>query len=290
MRLMCLIPGCIYALLASPVALAQQPGPGDPAPPPATDIEDDHAQPVPDPEPETVTFEQLQARLQRGGTQQRRTAAIELGLLGDPRAAPLLVSALRNDRAAAVRAAAAQALGTLRAPQGIGPLRRAASGDSDTSVQTAARTALTRMGQTVKPPTVHHNVRPRQGRLPWVDTSYKRTAAYRSGERLRISGILITAVGGGLGLLVGVLTTAAHAKCQDEYAQDFPDQYKVHCTTNRDAAIVGFSLAGASLGAGVPLWVVGASRMEAARRRQMKAAMVPQVRLALDRFTLRWQF
>jgi len=155
---------------------------------------------------------------------------------------------------------------------------------------TAARTALTRMGQTVKPPTVHHNVRPRQGRLPGVDTSYKRTSAYRSGERLRTSGILITAVGGGLGLLVGLLTTAVYVKCQDEYAPDFPDQFKVHCTSNRDAAIVGFVLAGASLGAGVPMWVVGANRMEAARRRQKKASMVPRVSVALDRFSLRWQF
>ena len=148
------------------------------------------------------------------------------------------------------------------------------------------------MGQAVKPPSIRRAAPPpRRGTLPRVNTAYKRTSAYRTGERLRMSGILITAVGGGLGLLVGVLTVAAHVKCQDEYPADFPDQHKVHCTTNRDAAIVGFAIAGASLGAGVPMWLVGASKMEAARRSfKKKSALVPQVGLGRDRVTLRWQF
>ena len=122
-----------------------------------------------------------------------------------------------------------------------------------------------------------------------MDTSYQRTAAYRSAQHLRLSGMLITAVGGGLGLLVGGLTAAAYAKCQDEYPSDFPAPYKVHCSTNLHAAAVGFSLAGASLGAGLPMWILGAHRMDAARRRHKKTRS-PSVSVALDRVVLRWRF
>ena len=277
----------VLMLFAGP-ALAQQPGPAEPPPP--TDIEDVDAPapaPAPDQEPEAVTFEQLRARLATGDTGQRKSAAIDLGLLGDRRAVHLLISALRGDRAALVRAAAARALGTLRARKGVAPLRRAASADPDPRVQTSARTALTGMGRSVRAPRAQpppRKARPRRG------TAHSPArAAYQSGRRLRLSGIVILAVGGGLGLLVGALTAAAHGQCMDEYPAAFPDEHKVHCTNSLHAAIVGFSLAGASLGAGVPMWLVGARRM-AASRQQKKTALVPGVGLSTDRVVLRWRF
>ena len=275
----------VVAVSVSTPARAQQPAP--PAGP--TDIEDDA--PASDPEHEVVTLEQLQARLRGGNVEQRRTAAIEMGLLGDARAVPLLVGTLRDDKASVVRAAAARALGTLKAKKGVGPLRWSASGDPDPSVKRAARAALASMGQAVAAPGVHRTVRPRQGTLPRVDTSYKRTTAYHSGRRLRMSGILLTVAGGGLGLLIGAITAAAHVRCQDEYPAAFPDEHKVHCANNLSAAIVGFVIAGASVGAGVPMWVVGGGRMEAARRRhKKKVSLVPRLGLAPDRVTLGWQF
>ena len=278
-----MIGGVLTLLLCGP-ALAQQPEPTEP--PPATDIDDGPTEaptPVPTPEPEAVTFEQLRARLASGDVGQRKSAAIDLGLLGDRRAVPLLTVALRDDRAALVRAAAARALGTLRARAGVKSLRRAATKDPDPRVQTSARTALTGMGLAVRAPRPPGKARPQKSaRSPT-------RAAYQSGKRLRMSGIVILAVGGGLGLLVGVLTTAAHARCMDEYPASFPDDHKVHCANNLHAAIVGFSLAGASLGAGVPMWVVGARRMAAARP-QKRATLLPRVGLTTDRVVLRWQF
>lgn len=277
MRLRWIMVSLGSTLLSPPGSVTAQPMPA--SQPVPMDIDD-----APEPEPEAVTFGQLRDQLGAASARERQVAAMQLGQLGDRRAVPLLVRVLRTDRSAAVRAAAARSLGFLKARKQASALRMVARADRAPVVRAAARAALTGMGLSLQPPA--------PGRSPLLgrrDTSYQRTSAYRTAQTMRLSGILITSVGGGLGLLVGVVGAGAYSRCMDEYPPGFPAEYQVHCTMNRNGAIVGFVVAGASLAAGIPLWVLGSRRMQAART-QHRTAMLPRVQLGARRVSLRWQF
>ena len=286
--LLCL---CGSVLVAGPAFGQGIPDQPMPAPP-----SDDTSAPAPE-DPGAV-FGQLRERLTSPRTERRRTAAIQMGRLGDPRAVPLLIQALQHDKQAEVRAAAARALGLLRAESAGGALDLARRKDSSGSVRREAKSALKLLPPSAVPPpqpAASDDRRPATAtgtRATNVRRGYADDPQYISGRRLRLGGILTTSIGGGLGLLIGLAGYGWYNACEQDLKEcDGSEEVK---NNYRAAGVFGFVLAGISIGVGVPLWIIGQRKMNrvvAASR----SAFLPRVDLAFGpneqrTLTARWTF
>jgi hypothetical protein len=222
----------------------------------------------------------------------RQTAANQLGQLGDPRATPALISALNGDGEARVRAAAAYALGAMRAASAGQYLSRAAQQDPSPEVRDAASYALSQLSVGAQPPSGPGG-RPRVAMTGKQLHRYlqETNEEYVSAKGRRTGGIVLTAVGGGLGLLIGAVAGMVYGICEDINTWDTDDD----CISARNWMIGGFVGLGVSLAVGIPLIVSGSNRMTEIRHEYIHGT-VPRVSLQLDgrrgggRLGLTWTF
>ena len=229
------------------------------------------------------SFEELSGQLKSSSSaKKRQAAAVWLGQMGDRRAVSPLIRALERDQDADVRAAATRSLGVMQARGAITALQRAARNDPFKIVRAAANRALSQVGDV--PALAGDDA----GGKKQYAADPERNPAYRSARSRKIAGILVTAVGGGVGLLVGVLGLASFADCKDN-----PYRYASNCGGPIATSIVGGALLGASAAVGIPLWLGGKRDMEAIEKGGA-AALLPQVNVALSasqgHVTFRWQF
>ncbi len=232
--------------------------------------------------PAGSSFEQLSEQLKSGSAPKRQAAAVWLGQMGDMRAVPPLIGALERDQEADVRAAAARALGMLRARAAITALQRAGRYDPIRKVRDDTAAALTRIGDV--PALAGDDASGKKRYAP----DPERNPAYRSARSRRLAGILVTSVVGCVGALVGLLGLASFVDCKDN-----PYRYASDCGGSLATGIVGGVVLGASLAVGIPLWIGGKRRMEAIEKGE-PASLVPRVNVAVsDRqghITFRWRF
>lgn len=272
---------------------AGQPELGVPAPP--TESTD-----APQPESSSKAFDRLELELQSQDPETRRQAAVELGQLGDKRASILLVHLLREDSDTGVRAGAAMALGVLGGPGAQGALAAVANGDSSEEVRQAARAALVKLGGTSpdEPPPVpaedrqpiRHEAQARQIRTRAPTPAYATTPEYISGYRMRSAGIMVTAIGGGVGLLGSLLGGLSSLACSNMNEDGWSDERD--CTVPNAILIAGGATLVTSLAVGLPVLLVGKKRMQ--RATQGRTALIPTVGFSISEerkaFSATWRF
>lgn len=273
----------IIALLLAPNAASAQPGPPDtgPAAPPGEVGE------APTPEPAEVAFERLEVQLRSDDNGARAQAALELAQLGDPRSGPLLIKILSEDTAPEVRTAAAHALALIRTVDSRRALAAAAGQDSEPEVRDAARAALAAQQPTPPTPVLADMPQPppipEEDRRPAAAPATARPPAYNPANhpeyantrRLRTAGILVTAIGGGVGLIAGVLGGFATGICS-AIAADSWDGH-TDCTTPTGVAIAGGATLAISMAVGLPMLVSGQRKLNAIQRGE--AGLFPRVQV-----------
>ena len=104
---------------------------------------------------------------------------------------------------------------------------------------------------------------------------------YRDARDRRLAGILVSTIGPGVGLIVGLIGALAWGLC-DGFERD------AVCRTERFVAIGGFATAGLSLAVGIPLIVTGHMRMKEIRFQQTPYTL--SVDSGGARLGLRWWF
>ena len=233
--------------------------------------------------PAGASYEQLKTQLESNSSaKKRQAAAVWLGQMGGMHAVPVLIKAMERDQDADVRTAAARALGVLRAKSATNSLRRAAERDPIRSVRDAAHAALRAVGD------LHALAGDDAAGKKRYAEDLNKNPGYLTARKHRMAGILVSTIGGGLGLIVGVLGLASWVDCRDH-----PYRYAGGCDGSVATAIVGSSLLAVSTAVGVPLWVSGRRRIKEMEQRNT-AALIPQVSVALGRqrsgFSFRWQF
>ena len=107
-----------------------------------------------------------------------------------------------------------------------------------------------------------------------LEQALRSDAAYRAARARRRNGILLTAIGTPLGLAVGAVGAFYWDECSSEHAPESCSDTKY-----RVAAVLGYSVAGLSLAAGVSLIVSGQVRMSQIRRERQRERL-PAVSLA----------
>ena len=293
-----LIVGLTLALLSLPLVATAQPAPPDtgPAAPPGEVGE------APAPESADVTFERLKLQLRSEDATARIQATLDLGLLGDPRGEPLLIKTLAADTASEVRMAAAQALAPVRTAGSKLALQAAAKEDSAPGVREAALAALAAQTPNQSPPIPADMAQPppipEEDRRPAAAPHAPRSPAYNpvdhpeyaSTRRLRTAGILVTAIGGGVGLIAGVLGGMATGICSAIAADSWDGS--TDCTAPAGVAITGGATFAISLAVGLPMLVSGQRKLNVIQRGE--AGLVPQVQVvASDKHRIlsaRWAF
>lgn len=230
----------------------------------------------------TASYDQLKDQLGASSAQKRQSAATWLGQMGDTRAMAPLIEVLERDKVPEVRAAAARALGVLRSRGSINALHNAALRDPFRVVRDAANEALAQIGKLPALAGEH------AGGKQAIPQDPEKDPRWQTGRTMKLSGILVTSIGGGLGLLLGALGAASYVDCKDN-----PYRYANDCDGSLATTIVGTSILALSVGAGVPLWVLGSRRMQAVEQGKL-ITLLPQVNVALTPrrrvVTLRWQF
>jgi len=101
---------------------------------------------------------------------------------------------------------------------------------------------------------------------------YKQLPEYQVGRSRRLSGILLTSIGGGVSLLSVSIGAMLRGGCFYESCSDASDYFLV-------GGLIGL---GVSLGVGLPLWVSGQRKINAARR-SWSARMVSSLGVAPTR-------
>jgi len=240
---------------------------------------------------EGAGYEGLRKGMQSNDVARRQWTANQLGRLGDRQAVGLLLRVLQEDASPAVRVAAANSLGLLRDDRALRALQRAARYDPVPAVRSAAGTAAASLGGApMRGAAFSSGGAPMRGAegLSQPDSlpRYIQDPQYRAGKRLRLAGALVTAIPGGLGLLLGIFGSIAMNDCGN-------DALSGGCDSEQAAAVSGFVLLGASVAVGVPLLVMGQGRMNKAQEKYL-SSWRPEVDLALGArravVGARWRF
>ncbi len=294
---------CLACLLLPAAAHGQPDSPEEATRPPVDSVPAPPAEgaDAPAPEPVERAFERLEQQLQSKEPDQRRLAAVELGHLGDVRAGALLLSVLEKDPAPEVRAGAAVGLGVLKNREARGALDSAAVRDPSAEVRRAARAALVGMGAgqlpTEPPPIppedrqpVRHEAEARGGQVGPRTPPYARSQDYRDANKMRNAGIMVSAIGGGVGVLGALLGGMTLGLCTAIAAESFESE--TDCSVPTGILVAGGVTLMVSLAVGLPLALVGQKKM---REISMpRAGIVPQLNLATSGdngvFSATWRF
>ena len=241
---------------------------------------------------EGAGYEGLRKGMQSNNVDRRQWTANQLGRLGDRQAVGLLLRVLQQDASPAVRVAAARSLGLLGDDRALSALQRAARYDPVPAVRNAAGTAAASLGGAPMRGAAFSS-RLNQGEgLSQPDSlpRYIQDPQYRAGKRLRLAGALVTAIPGGLGLLLGIFGSIAMNDCDND---TISSEISGGCQSEQAAAVSGFVLLGASMAVGVPLLVMGQGRMNKAQEKVL-SGWRPEVDLALGTrravVGARWRF
>ena len=278
------IAGLFLVLSLVPFIAGAQPGPPDtgPAAPPGETGD------APVPESTEVAFERLEIQLRSEDSGARSMAALVLGQLGDPRGAPLLIKVLQQDAAPEVREAAVQALALIKSDISRQALADAANNDADPGVREAAAAALAPPKLSEPPPVPREDVTspppiPEEDRRPTATSSNpaynpENHPDYASARRMRTAGVLVTVIGGGVGLIAGAIGGLATGIC-NSFSDNSWDGSS-DCSTPTGIAVAGGLTFAVSLAVGIPLIASGQRKLNAIQLGP--TALVPQVQVVLN--------
>lgn len=116
--------------------------------------------------------------------------------------------------------------------------------------------------------------------------AYRADPEWQSGRSRRLAGILLTSIGGGVGLGLGALAGIGWLGCSvtnDVY-------HDSNCSGWAIASVTGFVLLGVSLAAGIPLIVSGNNQMKQVQYRYVYPQVGIDVRPGGGRLQLSWRY